>query len=118
MQRLLYFSPWDEDAARLLPRRAVGGDEDDAAPAEGLHGPEDPDGGVAVDGFQGRHRGVEADARCQEHGLAAVDCGGELLLGGGSEVQPDRADAGPGQGRGRLGRVEGEGGGLGPGDPQ
>ena len=23
MQRLLYFSPWDEDAARLLPRRQL-----------------------------------------------------------------------------------------------
>jgi hypothetical protein len=80
--------------------RAVGGDEDDAAPAECLRGPEDPDGGVAVDSFQGRHRGVEADACCEEHGLAAVDRGGELLLGGGLQVQPDRADAGAVQGCG------------------
>jgi hypothetical protein len=69
-----------------------------AAPAEGLRGPEDPDGGVAVDGFQRRHRGVEADACGEEHGLAAVDRGGELLLGGSLQVQPDRADAGAVQG--------------------
>jgi hypothetical protein len=79
---------------------AAGGDEDDGAPAEGLRGPEDPDDGVAVGGFQRRHRGVEADACGEEHGLAAAHRGGELLLGGGWQVQLDRGDVGAVQGCG------------------
>jgi hypothetical protein len=61
-------------------------------PPRASRGPEDPDDGVAVDGFQRRHRGVEADACGEEHGLAAARSGSELLLGGGLQVQPDRAD--------------------------
>jgi hypothetical protein len=67
-------------------------------PPRASRGPEDPDDGVAVGGFQRRHRGVEADA-CGEE--VAVDlqlqaAGAGVMAAGGDDAEGVAAPDGSG----------------------